>query len=904
MITLRLYDRNGTTLLGLLPQPISWGFSVEFNEVGALQLEYPSDGINADQLLELREIAVVAANGTEVTNGRFVITNISRDRIASTGSIQLTAKSILWRLDTALIYPDGGIAGGTTKRNFTNAKAGAILKTVIDAAQTRGALSGLTYTFTNTNDSNSVAWSGSTTGEFAARTTILSILRSLSDLGMVEVETNGRQLKATNADGIGTDKTTGNSPVVLRYGFNVGEAPEQLSADQLASVALVEGDNDLILERSNATALSTYGRLESAFTASGVADTAVVQSLSDSFLEALADPDRQLTVGLSLQEGSPQPFADFKPGDYVYTATSAGLERVRVRQLTLSMSGGAITATATLGDRIYENDIRIARRIAAITANSQSVSNGELPESQPDITEDTLAPKAPTSITGSSVAYLDIGVPRALVTLSWTAPTQNADNTPLDDLREYEIFQRIGASDPWVFASSSGTTNGVVANLAPGTLHRFQVFAIDSSNNRSAASAEFTITTATSSASLPVGPSTPTLSTRLGTLTIAWNGLNSSGGAMAVNFSYLEVHVSTGNNFTPTSGTRVARMTGADKVTLADLAYNTTYYVKFVAYSTSGVATSASAQASVTITPLVNADLIGQVIAGANIQNGTITASDKIIGNTITGGLIQSLAITSDKIASNAITTDKLAAGSVTASIIAAGSIDAAKIVAGGITANIINGGSISASSLTIDSSIYQLRVATSSDFAYINVQPGSNLGVALNAVGFVSTDTSGWISACYPYTDNNRNLGRQNFRWGTVFAATGTINTSDSRLKTDVEDASLGLDFIKALRPVSYRWIEGGKEFVRDEEGGILLDENGLPSSYSIPGVRTHWGLIAQQVKEVLEDLEAPDFAGFVIDDLSDPDSTMSLRYSEFISPLIKAVQELADRIEILEAN
>ncbi|NBW16670.1 MAG: hypothetical protein EBR82_52705, partial [Caulobacteraceae bacterium] len=61
-----------------------------------------------------------------------------------------------------------------------------------------------------------------------------------------------------------------------------------------------------------------------------------------------------------------------------------------------------------------------------------------------------------------------------------------------------------------------------------------------------------------------------------------------------------------------------------------------------------------------------------------------------------------------------------------------------------------------------------------------------------------------------YPNTDNAVRLGASGVRWSAVWAANGTIQTSDERAKTDISDAQLGSEFIKSLRPVSYKWIEG----------------------------------------------------------------------------------------------
>jgi len=100
------------------------------------------------------------------------------------------------------------------------------------------------------------------------------------------------------------------------------------------------------------------------------------------------------------------------------------------------------------------------------------------------------------------------------------------------------------------------------------------------------------------------------------------------------------------------------------------------------------------------------------------------------------------------------------------------------------------------------------------------------------------------------------------------------------------------------ALNPVSYKW-KVGKNIVTVD--GERIDENGAKHSNDIitpiAGVRTHYGLIAQEVKEVLGDI---DFGGYVYDENTD---TMALRYDQFISPLIKAIQEQQAQIEELKA-
>lgn len=125
--------------------------------------------------------------------------------------------------------------------------------------------------------------------------------------------------------------------------------------------------------------------------------------------------------------------------------------------------------------------------------------------------------------------------------------------------------------------------------------------------------------------------------------------------------------------------------------------------------------------------------------------------------------------------------------------------------------------------------------------------------------------------SAFYPTTDNFTSLGTAGSRWSVVYAATGTINTSDARQKTNVQDSDLGLEFVNSLRPVSFNWIS---------------------DTYKV----ANYGLLAQEVEEVLQ---GKDFGGHVYDKAVD---VHGLRYDQFIAPLIKAVQELSAEVDRLK--
>jgi hypothetical protein len=172
---------------------------------------------------------------------------------------------------------------------------------------------------------------------------------------------------------------------------------------------------------------------------------------------------------------------------------------------------------------------------------------------------------------------------------------------------------------------------------------------------------------------------------------------------------------------------------------------------------------------------------------------------------------------------------------------------------------------------------------ATGPAGANANIDPISTR-IGLN---YAATDLSviGVNSSWFPLTNNIYSLGlmgplnsgpdRVTRGWKNIYLNSAATVISDERTKENITTSDLGLAFINNLTPVKYN---------------------------KIGGERTHYGLIAQQVKSVLDEANIADFGGWVISDVNDPEGQQALRYEEFISPLIKAVQELTARVKSLE--
>jgi len=137
------------------------------------------------------------------------------------------------------------------------------------------------------------------------------------------------------------------------------------------------------------------------------------------------------------------------------------------------------------------------------------------------------------------------------------------------------------------------------------------------------------------------------------------------------------------------------------------------------------------------------------------------------------------------------------------------------------------------------------------------------------------------------PTASSAYDLGSSSYRFATVYS-NNSLNTSDENLKNTINTCDLGLGFINKLRPVSYKWNQ--------YEG-------------QIPDTKTHYGFVAQEIETVLtsESKTLDDFAGVFKPDDYKADGTggaMALAPTEFLSPLIKAVQELSAEVETLKTK
>jgi hypothetical protein len=174
-----------------------------------------------------------------------------------------------------------------------------------------------------------------------------------------------------------------------------------------------------------------------------------------------------------------------------------------------------------------------------------------------------------------------------------------------------------------------------------------------------------------------------------------------------------------------------------------------------------------------------------------------------------------------------------------------------------------------------------------SSGTVIAEVNPSGSFGIGVTAPS-TKLQVAGVIS---PGADSTYTLGSASLRFSDVYSVNASNNTSDVREKKDIVDSDLGLEFIAKLRPVSYRWKKGA-----DQE--------------------LHYGLIAQETEKAIAESKADKDAGawsrlvrsaksvvhedspHTIVTYDQETDRYGLRYTELISPMVKAIKEMYEKL------
>jgi len=171
----------------------------------------------------------------------------------------------------------------------------------------------------------------------------------------------------------------------------------------------------------------------------------------------------------------------------------------------------------------------------------------------------------------------------------------------------------------------------------------------------------------------------------------------------------------------------------------------------------------------------------------------------------------------------------------------------------------------------------------------YSNISGINNTCVGANSFNSttVASNSSAFGRATLITGSNQIHLG--NSAITEVKAQVGFTTYSDGRIKDNITEDVIGLDFITRLKPVTYN-------FNIDRQNKLMgvVDDSEYPEKYDLEKIKMT-GFIAQDVERAANE------SGFAFSGVKIPkteNELYGLTYSEFVVPLVKAVQEQQEMI------
>lgn len=177
-----------------------------------------------------------------------------------------------------------------------------------------------------------------------------------------------------------------------------------------------------------------------------------------------------------------------------------------------------------------------------------------------------------------------------------------------------------------------------------------------------------------------------------------------------------------------------------------------------------------------------------------------------------------------------------------------------------------------------------------------------------------VETNNSGAIrldiresGSVLPGADNTQSFGASTLRWSAIYAANGTIQTSDARDKIEagrLDGAAGGM--VDAVSPVLFRWKVGGNDVAPSATETETLEDGRVVPKMVVtpkPGKRVHAGFFAQDVKAAM-DAAGVEFGAWGIDDKDAPESRQWVRPDQLIPVLWQALRETRAELKALKSR
>lgn len=641
-----------------VPDLADWSISPsDTGDWGSLSFSYAVDGLRAELLAELAdddvdlevEVSLTAPDGEQWLY-RGLLLDADTDDVADTGMIKVSGALIEWLLGEVRVGTALADASGDTALIGT---AGKVMRLLLTAAQARGCLAGVTWTFTDTLDSNGVPWIRNASMKFSPQQHYAAVLGTLRGYQLSSWElTHTRVLRLVNPEGKGVDRSTGPLPalgtewapgnaLVLEHGRDLADAPRKWSLRNAINALVTAGKDGLYDEATDPTAQARRGRRIEGFKSYGnAADAGTLAALTQGDLTTMTRGEVGVSHKITLRDGGPIPLIHYGVSDYLLSATGrGGVKRRRVTQVTVTGSGAeALEAAVDLDTVFNKASVDQEQRLRALENGETVVGTSTAP---PEV-DDGVPPVAPADVIATSQWYAEGEVSAGFVAVaaSWSAVADPSLAGYVVEYRYPDLDGQLGGG--WIplplVTETSTTWSGVTAGVSVAV----RVRARDKFGRTSGPSPEYLFTTETDVTPPPIASAAAPYS-HLGLLVVSWDGRGAVAEPMPGDFEAAELHLSTTSGAVPdrpmpggvlnlgasTTYAGELRAAGELPVDIGAAGYGVTYYARWVLRDRSGNAAAAGAQGSTVLARVADGDIaqlsIGKLTVG--IMSAIMTIS-------------------------------------------------------------------------------------------------------------------------------------------------------------------------------------------------------------------------------------------------------------------------------------
>jgi hypothetical protein len=270
-------------------------------------------------------------------------------------------------------------SSGSNDISFTSATPGAILATLIDAAQARGAIPHLTYDFTPTADSAGQLWDDTGALTFHVGMSLLDVWRVLVALGMEGEMTPAFKLRAY------VDRSRHfESSVIFRKGKHLrANVVRTTHGSGRRTRSLVEGAGGRLVEAADASAETDgrIGRREGYLAMTSSDDPTDLSAAGNATIELSTLEARSLDLPVhhgALADGDFEPWVDYREGDWVSLDAAGTGEATteRIVGISVKQAGADYAVELVLNALALTTQTRLRRMLDALAGRGNGSGGG------------------------------------------------------------------------------------------------------------------------------------------------------------------------------------------------------------------------------------------------------------------------------------------------------------------------------------------------------------------------------------------------------------------------------------------------------------------------------------------------------------------------------------------------